>query len=426
MLVVILLAACGASSTPIPNSTPIPTQEPTQAPTPTIVPATTITPTTGPENISDAKELPEWLDEFVHAFDGKIHVSGKEMDSGQLTDEIRLNENKYIIEKQINGIDIQFLIIQGFPLAVRQGDGQWQEVTMKNLGTLVNLKIGSLISNNENLRSWWGKEFHMGTITLGLREAMPNNTSIDFGWPDYQTQIAIENKMETKLHAGLFPAGAPLWMKYGFTQDDLDTIVRLEVEFAKKYQLDEIVVVNEARIPADWVTPDIYWQKFGIDYVIRAFRIARELYPEAKLIYNDTANHKYGTFGTETTRLISNALFEEDLIDYVGVQMHIDPDQYPNKEEMIGVFRNYPVPVQITELDFSLPNISPSEYNAKLNEIIRIVFEGCLESEVCVNITTWGENDSVGWGGRTLLRDFDNNRKQAYYVAMQTMFEHLP
>jgi GH35 family endo-1,4-beta-xylanase len=248
---------------------------------------------------------------------------------------------------------------------------------------------------------------------------------MDFSWPNFQTQIATENGMETMFYSGL-PFGPPSGVKNGFTQDDLDNIVRMIVENAKKYHIDGIIVVNEARIPADWVYPDIFWEKFGIAYVVRAFRSAREIYPEAMLIYNDTNIHMSGTFGTETTLLISNALYQEGLIDYVGVQMHIDPDQYPNKDEMIAVFRAYPVPVVITEFDVLLTYVPENEYDEMLNEITRIVLDGCLESQVCLNFTTWGENDSVGWEGLSLLRDRFNNRKQAYYVAMQSMFEHLP
>ena len=378
------------------------------------------------ENISDAKGLSTWVNEYVHAYGGQVSVNGIEMDSSQLTDTIRKNENDFIFDKNINGVDFRILMVNGSPLAVKERSAQWQEATMKFFGTLVDLKIGSVISNDRKLNTWWGNEYHIGFITHALREAMPENSTIDFGWPNYQTQIAKGNGMETMFEAVFFPADAPSWMNDGFTQEDLDNITRMIVENTKNQQTDYVVVANEVRIPVGWETPDIYWEKFGIDYIIRAFRIAREIYPEAPLIYDDTDNHLSGSFGKETTDLLSNALFKEGLIDYVGLQMHMEPDKIPNKDEMIEIFRSYPVPVVITSYDVLLTNIPENEHNEMLNKITKLVIDSCLESKVCKHFTTWGENDSVGWDGRSLLRDFDNNRKQAYYVAMQTMFEHLP
>ncbi|MBT3320733.1 MAG: hypothetical protein HN392_00435 [Anaerolineae bacterium] len=398
------------------------------APTNTLVPTLTpsMTPTPLPESISDSVFFFNWLIEFANANNGTVTVGGQELNALQLLDEIQNNSENFIETRLINGEEVEFLLVNGIPLAFRNESGQWQEATIKNLGTMVNLKMGSLISNDEGLRSWWGSEYHMGTVTLGLSDDMKDKTTIDFGWPRYQAEIARENLLETKFHAVLFPGDAPSWVYDGFTQEELDNLVRMVVKFAKSQQMDEIVVVNEARTPASWVNHDMYWEKLGIEYVISAFTIAREVYPEAKLIYNDTANHKEGTYATETTHLISNALFERGLIDYVGVQMHVESNQYPNKDEMISVFRSYPVPVVITEFDVLLTDVPKDKRDETLNEVTRTVIEGCIESEVCLSITWWGENDRVGWTGRSLLRDMNNKRKQAYYVAMQTMFEYLP
>jgi GH35 family endo-1,4-beta-xylanase len=232
--------------------------------------------------------------------------------------------------------------------------------------------------------------------------------------------------MQVRLHPVLFPGDKPLWMKDGFTQDDLDNIVQKMVENAKQQHMTEIVVVNESGAPPYDERKDVYWKKFGMGYIIRAFQMAREIYPEAKLIYNDGKNHLKGSDTTKSTLLVAKKLYQEGLIDYVGVEMHIDQDHLPNKQDLIDVFINYPVPVVITEYDALLTYLPEDQRDAKLSEITKTVFDGCLESTVCISINTWGTNDSVGWQGRSVLRDADNKRKQAYYVAMQSMFEHLP
>jgi hypothetical protein len=128
---------------------------------------------------------------------------------------------------------------------------------------------------------------------------------------------------------------------------------------------------------------------------------------------------------TKTTKMIVNRLYEDGLIDYVGVEMHVDQDfNMPNKQDLIAVFNSYPVPVVITEFDANLNYVEGDAADREMDRITKIVFDGCLESEHCLSITTWGEKEP-GWEGRTLLRDEQNKRKSAYYVAMQSMFLHL-
>jgi GH35 family endo-1,4-beta-xylanase len=116
----------------IPTVTPVPSSTPTITPIP---PTPTVMPTPTPENIADSKDLSAWVDEFVHAYDGKVTVNGVEMDASQLTNEIRTNSNKFIESKQVNGSEVLFLEVNNIPLAMREGS-LWQEATMANLSEM--------------------------------------------------------------------------------------------------------------------------------------------------------------------------------------------------------------------------------------------------------------------------------------------------
>ena len=111
-----LLFACRLPSEVVFTQTA--TAVPTSTMTP-IPPTPTITPTPTPENIADSQDLPVWIDEFVYAYSGKVSVNDMEMDTNQLTDEIRKDSEKFSQEKQINGKKYMFVVVNGVPLAIR-------------------------------------------------------------------------------------------------------------------------------------------------------------------------------------------------------------------------------------------------------------------------------------------------------------------
>jgi len=413
LFVSLLLSSCTPGTT-IPASTAMPTA--------TTIP--TITPTPAPVPLADLPDLSTWVEEYVHAYSGKVAVNGVEMDAQQLTAAIRQNPDAFIQSKQINGDKYEFLLVNNIPLAYLQSGQNWQETTMKVMGSFTGVNIGSLIDDTQDLLNWWGSKYQSGTASISMADMMPNRSEIDLTWPNYQVRIAHENGMEARMQAVLFPGDMPKWMENGFTQEDLDWVVKLIMEDAKVNHVEEIVVVNETGAPEERKDP--YWEKFGEDYVIRAYKQAREIYPQAKLIYNDANNHLKGYITTISTLKLATDLNELGLFDYVGVEMHIDSTNLPNKQDLIEVFQSYPVPVLITEFDTLLTGYPESQQDAMINVITKTVFDGCLESKVCLGITTWGNNEGVSDGRHSLLRDAQNDRKQGYYVAMQSMFEHLP
>ena len=129
LLIAFILASCAPAAKVVSTETTIPAQ------TLTPIPATpTITPTPTPENIADSKKLSVWVNDYVHAFGGRVTVDSVEMNANQLTDEIRKNSDKFIVTKQVNGVELLFLLINKVPLAMRENNGQWQEATMGKLG----------------------------------------------------------------------------------------------------------------------------------------------------------------------------------------------------------------------------------------------------------------------------------------------------
>lgn len=135
ILIVLGLTACTPAATPVPaTETAVPA---TFTPLP---PTATITPIPTPETIADAKNLPVWVNEYIHAYGGKVVVNGVDLDAEQLTGELRSNGDAYMVSKEINGASIDFLVVNGVPLAMRR-DLLWQEATMAKLSTLAGVEF---------------------------------------------------------------------------------------------------------------------------------------------------------------------------------------------------------------------------------------------------------------------------------------------
>jgi len=90
-------------------------------------------------------------------------------------------------------------------------------------------------------------------------------------------------------------------------------------------------VINELQ-PAAWGRQDILRDKIGSELVELAFQTAREADPSAILIYNGTNNHTPNAPDTEETKKIITILKRKNLVDGVGLHMHLNGAFPPSKE----------------------------------------------------------------------------------------------
>lgn len=139
ILIIFLITFILASCTP---GTPAPMPTATAMPTATTVP--TITPTPAPQSLAETFDLPKWVDEYVHAYGGKVTVNGAEMDAQQLATAIRQNPDEFTQIKKINGLEYSFVVVNGAPLAVLSNQ-KWETTSLKSLGEFNHLRFGSTV-----------------------------------------------------------------------------------------------------------------------------------------------------------------------------------------------------------------------------------------------------------------------------------------
>jgi endo-1,4-beta-xylanase len=193
-------------------------------------------------------------------------------------------------------------------------------------------------------------------------------------------------------------------------------------------------VINEVIDPAQ---PDGFrkteWYKItGLDYIKTAFRVTREVAPNAKLFINDysTTDPKKRKFLYD---LISNLLKQGVPIDGIGHQMHenIEVTSKQSVIDTINMFSSLRIDNQITELDISIY----SDYETKtgftdLRSIddkllvkqgyrYRDFFEAfrSLKGKIS-SVTFWSHSDDHSWLSKPNKIDspllFDRSLKSKY------------
>jgi GH35 family endo-1,4-beta-xylanase len=187
----------------------------------------TITPTPAPQSLADAPDLPTWIEEYVHAYGGKVTVNGAEMDADQLTAAIRHNPVTFTQTKLVNGAEISFVIVNDIPLAYREKTGTWQEATMAKLGEWNGLEFECSLRLDD--RKY--QEFaNISKKALGKNSVVVLTSNLDvtrvfgdFTQADWQKVLDNWGNIQQNFSSGIVPAGYPYYWQWGL--DAMDSYV---------------------------------------------------------------------------------------------------------------------------------------------------------------------------------------------------------
>lgn len=201
-----------------------------------------------------------------------------------------------------------------------------------------------------------------------------------------------------KFHAFVWGAQYPNWFTSSLSiSERYKAIVTWFDAVKKKYpELPMIDVVNEAVGMHQQGNPLMKESlggggKTGYDWLIRAFEMAYERYPDAILIYND-----YNTFQHDTNSYLELVRTLRDFgapIDAYGNQSHDVDDISVEKltSSMKTLNDGLKMPMYITELDI---NIADDNKQKKQYESI---FPIMWEAEQCAGVTIWGYIHGATW-----------------------------
>ena len=231
-----------------------------------------------------------------------------------------------------------------------------------------------------------------------------------FNWNDAAYNYAKSHNFPFKFHTLVWGSQYPGWMDNLSPEDQYDAIVEWFDEAKRHYpDLEIIDVVNEAvpgHAPAPYKNALGGDGVTGYDWIIEAFELAYERWPDAILIYND-----YNTFQWQKTQFIDLVRTLRDAgapIDAYGCQSHDLTDMNFNdfKSAMTEIQNELKMPMYSTEYDIGTTD-DDKQYQQYKDQI-----KYMWESDYCAGITLWGYIYGKTWttdGNSGIIR-VENNQ----------------
>lgn len=225
----------------------------------------------------------------------------------------------------------------------------------------------------------------------------------NWGGADIAANYASQHGFPFKFHTLVWGSQYPDWMNNLSQEEQYNAVVKW-MDAAKDHfpDLEMIDVVNEAissHAPAPYKKALGGDGVTGYDWIIKAFEMARERWPNAILIYND-----YNTFNYDTNQFIDLVKTLRDAgapIDAYGCQSHdlggMDKDAF--KSVMDRIQNELKMPMYITEYDIGDTNDSNQKWNFQQH------FPVMWEADYCAGVTIWG-----WFYGQTWINKDDNEK----------------
>lgn len=223
-----------------------------------------------------------------------------------------------------------------------------------------------------------------------------------WNWSELDAAYALakDNGWPFRFHVLVWGSQQPHWIGGLSQEEQLNAIEAWFRAVAERYpDIDHLEVVNEP-IP----DPPPYREALGgagetgWDWVIKAFEMAREIFPPTtRLMIND-----YGILSggakMQTYLTIINLLRERNLIDAIGVQGHYFTVQNLPTHTLINSLNTLAatgLPIVVTELDLAgnpaaLPTVTPEQSDATQLAAYQNVFPVLWTHPAVEGITLWG------------------------------------
>lgn len=312
-----------------------------------------------------------------------------------------------------------------------------EQETLRQLAERKGVVVGAMILDGTwqtaQQQALVSAEFGAATVGTFWTRTRPQPGVYDWAVTDAAVQWADSQGMGVHLHPLLYPADQfnPQWVR-----DQLDSnpetardLLRDHITTAmNRYKgvVDVWDVVNEAVDPSGGYRPSKWKTALesidGVDnYVVEAFRIARDVDPNAVLLYNEhdiELSNGYQSNKWFWTRQVLDTLIAENLVDGLGWQLHTTPDEVLGSEfalaERMQWVRDRGLKNFVTELDMEIP---PEADLDRQGEAFDLVTRTWLEHSGGGWLQTWGVYDGQSWlgaGKRPLLFDEQYQPKPAY------------
>jgi len=263
----------------------------------------------------------------------------------------------------------------------------------------------------------------------------PTRAVFDFALGDAMVAFAAANFQQVHGHTLIWcnDSSTPGWVRNGsWTRTSLLAVMTEHITRVLNHYRGRVStwdVVNEA-LADDGSMRDCIWNRvIGGDWVEQAFRIARSVDPNVRLLYNevraDVPNAKYEALLAMAGDFKSRGV----PLDGVGLQFHLS-ENHPAQAQMEEAIRRLGelgLDVHISELDVPIWYLGPPTIPERLAlqpEIYRRVAAACQAQPACFRITTWGFTDRLTYrccNAKPLPFDEEYRPKPAWAVLQEVL-----
>lgn len=275
--------------------------------------------------------------------------------------------------------------------------------------------LGSCHSNSQT--TGFTKYWNQVTSENGSKWGSVERVKDVMNWNDLDAayKLAKDNGFPFKFHTLIWGNQQPSWIENLSATEQYEQIEEWYRAVAKRYpDIDQIEVVNEPiHDPPQGATNGNYIDALGgkgqtgYDWIIEAFRLAREVFPNSQLLINEYNIINNANNVTTYTKII-NLLKEEGLIDGIGFQAHAFSTTATTSVLLrnLNELAKLNLPIYATELDIDGPNDQ-----TQLNEYKRI-FPIFWEHKAVHGITLWGYRPGL-WRSTAYLINSDGTERPA-------------
>ena len=319
---------------------------------------------------------------------------------------------------------LPFIVLFSFNLNAQIVKDSWENCS-KYLGNISrDLSSSNITITPENWLSYWNQVTPSNAGKWGFVEGQRD--VMRWAGLDKAYQLAKDNGLKFKQHTLIWGNQQPAWMDNLSEQEQLEEIEEWISEFCNRYpDTDQIDVINEPRSNkpdggkrqdgssrANYIAALGGLGETGVDWVIKAFELARKHCPNAELILNDFAI--LNSQGNRNQHIaIANILKNKNLIDGIGVQGHsftienMTPDQLKFSLDQLATTE---LPIYISELDIDAEGNDPEN-----TQLLRYqnLFPIMWEHPNVAGITLWGYvKDQIWREAAYLVNGVNNNAEE--------------
>lgn len=255
-----------------------------------------------------------------------------------------------------------------------------------------------------------------GLITSELEFKMsslrPAADRLDFSHADRLVAFALKNNLAVRGHTLIWNDDLPDWIKR-LGSSEVERLLESHIMSVLERYRDRVKywdVVNEPIAPWDKKPGNLrdgpYYAAMGEGYIARAFKLAREFAPAAKLVLNEaqteTADANGAVFRDSLLALAKRLKAQGVPIDAIGLQAHLKataPYDFDKFTGFVKAIAELGYDIHITELDVNDTGVNGpiSARDAKVAELYESFLSAVFKVPAVKVVQTWQLADSTSW-----------------------------